>query len=388
MTAYNQTFVRPSAYLTMPFAFPTFRHPPLVTHGTGAIKSLAGGDRWPDTVLFVSGAAPVHAYLGQAWAKAGPALDSIRTVIKPAGEPSWEMCLAAADVLRNARPRRIVAVGGGAVLDGARLAWLIAVDALDANGRLTEQWQERRRHLELVLVPTTCGSGAEAATIAVLSLDGRKVPVVSPALLADEVVLDSRFLSSVDEFTLACSLADALSHAFEAWMSIVPGRLAKEAAISCLRLILSDGQAYDRHARLMDAGFLGGLAAAHCSVGLVHAFAHSIARFGVGHGHANAVALLPGLRRMLARPNAPELLAAIGMTPDGLLSRVSDLIRPALQRELPSPAAAVLADARDRQQLGEVIVADPCMRTSAVTAEDLDMEAWLGEIRDRAPAQC
>ena len=113
-----------------------------------------------------------------------------------------------------------------------------------------------------------------------------------------------------------------------------------------------------------------------------------VARYGVGHGHANAVALLPGLRRMLALPNAPDLLAALGMDRDALLSRVSDLIHPALERGLPSAAASVLADDRQREHLREVIVADPCMRTSAVTAEHLDMEAWFGEIRDHAPAQC
>jgi alcohol dehydrogenase class IV len=211
---------------------------------------------------------------------------------------------------------------------------------------------------------------------------------VTPALLADQVVLDSRFLSTVSEATMACSVADAISHAVESWMSIVPGRLPREAAVSCLRLILGDGPAYDRAARLLDAGFLGGVAAAHCSVGVIHAYAHSMARFGLGHGHANALALLPGLRRLLDLPAAVALLDQVGMSAQELTTRVAALIAPAVCQPESAIATAILSVPDDRRALLDAITADPCLRTCPLPAAALDLESLLDEVGDGVAQRC
>ncbi len=372
----------------MAFGFPTFRQPPLVTYGTGSLKSLGASEGWANTVLCTSAAPAVEAYLRQAWSKSGPDVSTLRRLVKPVGEPTHEMVVAAAAELRTAAPTRLVAIGGGAVLDWARLAWLTSVGALDDEGRVHDRWQAQRRALDLVLVPTTCGSGAEAAAVAVLSIDGRKVPVVSPALLADQVILDSRFLSSVSDSTMASSVADALSHAIEAWMSIVPGRLPRESAVSSLRLLLGDGPAYDRAARLMDAGFLGGVAAAHCSVGVVHAYAHSMARFGLGHGHGNALALQPGLRRLLALPAAAGLLDQLGLSATGLIERVEAMTAAAQAHPDSAIALAVLDAPEDRSALLEAMAAEPCLRTCPLPAATLDLDAFLDDVRDGVAQRC
>lgn len=372
----------------MAFAFPTFRQPALVTYGTGSLKSLASSQDWDGTVLFMSGSTAVDGYVRQAWSRNGPSLDGLRVVVKPPGEPSWQSITEAASELRQAMPTRLMAIGGGAVLDWARLSWLAAVDALDSSGRVNDRWHGPRREVEVVLVPTTCGSGAEAAAIAVFSHENRKLPVVSPALLADQVVLDSRFLASVPASTLASSVADALSHAIEAWMSIVPGRLPRQAAVSCLRLILSDGPAYDRSATLMDAGFLGGVAAAHCSVGVVHAFAHTISRHGLGHGHANALALVPGVRRLMALPAGGDLLQQLGLSASALEGQIAMLIAPALEHPASRRAVAILDTPADRKALIDAMMTDPCMRTCPLSLTSLDVEALLDEVRDGAMQQC
>ena len=97
---------------------------------------------------------------------------------------------------------------------------------------------------------------------------------------------------------LACSLADTLSHGIESFVSLVPGTLAKESGVAAVRLVLEHpGEAAGscRDERLMEAGYLGGVAASNCSVGVVHAFAHSIAALGIGHGHGNALGLTAGV---------------------------------------------------------------------------------------------
>ena len=371
----------------MAFAFPTYRHPALVTYGTGSVKSLASSiDQ--QTVVFMSGSPPVADYLRRAWAKSGPQLDDLTVFTKPVGEPTWRSVQDTATSLTDVQVNRIVAIGGGAVLDWARLVWAASVGAVNAAGLEAGDWTEARQRVSMVLVPTTCGSGAEAASVAVYLLDGRKVPVVSPILLADHVVLDSKFLATVSEFTLACSLADALSHALEAWMSIVPGRLPREAALSCFRLILREEPHHERTARLMDAGFLGGVAAAHCSVGVVHAFAHSMARHGLGHGHANALALRPALRRLIELPAAVALTRELGVGARELDAQIERLTAPAVCDASSRHAVAVLSSRADRRALMEAMVADPCMRTCPASFSLPDLEALLDDVRDGVTQRC
>ena len=83
----------------------------------------------------------------------------------------------------------------------------------------------------------------------------RKVPVVSPSFVADEVILDGQFLRGIDAEALAGFLGDTLTHAVEAFVSIVPGTLAKEAAVSAARLVLqhaSEPAGPSRNERLME----------------------------------------------------------------------------------------------------------------------------------------
>lgn len=373
----------------MAFGFPTLRQPALVTYGTGSIKSLGRTGDWDRTVLLLSGSSAVEDYLQQAWKKTGPDPRHVFRLHKPAGEPTWASLQTAAETLAAAAPSRLIAIGGGAVLDWARLAWLAAQGALTATGEVADApLASARRDVAFVLVPTTCGSGAEAAAVAVFTdAAGRKVPVVSPALLADEVVLDSRFLTTVPEATLASSLADAISHAIEAWMSVVPGRLPKEAAISCLQLIFEDGHQSERHARLMDAGYLGGLAAAHCSVGIVHAFAHSAATYGLTHGHANAVALVPGLRRLLPLPAGTALARRLGMDTATLIDRVTDAIAPALRHPDTARVLAIV-DGADRRALVDAMLSDRCMRTCPLPFSADEVSAFLDDIRATVAQAC
>ena len=80
--------------------------------------------------------------------------------------------------------------------------------------------------------------------------------MVAPAFVADSVVLDGGFLAGADAAQVSLWLCDALSHAVEAYLSIIPGRLAKAAAISALTSILDahpEEPSASRNERLMEA---------------------------------------------------------------------------------------------------------------------------------------
>ena len=93
-----------------------------------------------------------------------------------------------------------------------------------------------------------------------------------------------------------------------------PAALAKEAAFAALRLILEHyANASDAsHAQtLMEAGYLGGVAAANCSVGAIHAFAHTMAAYGMPHGYANALGLIAGHLRQSGHTSHADAVTAL-----------------------------------------------------------------------------
>lgn len=370
------------------FRFPTFRQPPAVTHGRGSLRALAEEVPPTEAVFLVSGQEVVESALAEAYAKQGHDWTQARVWRKPAGEPTLDVVAAAAEWLCQTPVRRLVAVGGGSVLDGARLAWLWSAGELrfeEGHPRLAEPQSPRP---ELWLIPTTCATGAEGATVAVLSHTGRKWPVVTPRLLADRVVLDAQFLEGQPPAQLATSLGDALSHAIESYLSLVPGSLPRQSAVAALDLILTHFPAAEspsRLERLLEAGYLAGLAASHLSVGVVHAFAHSLAGFGAGHAEANAWGLLAGLELNREVPRLADLARRVGLADvDELQGRVAAIVDVALTPQARTRLADALA--RGRAELPARMAADACLRTNPRPLEAQDLDAFLTAVERRVRA--
>ncbi|MEL7537982.1 MAG: iron-containing alcohol dehydrogenase [Pseudomonadota bacterium] len=294
---------------------PVFRHAPAVTFGRGSLRSL-GRLHTTDTVYLTSAATAVKTYLAASLSKDGIELDSASILEKPAGEPTADALRIGAAFLEQHKPGRIVAIGGGSVLDWARLVWALASGALDPDsGKFDATAADYR--VSFCLAPTTCGTGAEAADVVVYSADdGTKRSVVSPVFMADQVILDGRFLDDIPRSVMASFVCDAISHAVESYLSVVPGGLAKGASVHALNLLLDnfgESPSHSQQDRLMEGSFLAGVAAANCSVGIIHAFAHSIGQDKVPHGLANAAGLDNGIAYNAETRPMAGLLAALGL---------------------------------------------------------------------------
>jgi alcohol dehydrogenase class IV len=367
------------------FPYPSHRQPAHVTFGTGSVRALVetGLDR--RTVIFVTPQVTVRSAVDESWSRRGLSLDRAVVVEKPAGEPDREAILIGSQRLReHGSVERLVGLGGGSVLDWARLSWLHACGALDLEtGRVRPQALAADRP-EIWLIPTTCATGAEAAAVAVYTDRGRKVPVVSPALLASRVVLDGQFLKDAPPATLACWLGDLLSHAIEAFCSIVPGTLAKESAVSALRLVLDEAgapQGSSRNERLMEAGYLAGVAASNCSVGIVHAFAHTIAGTGVPHGYANAVALPAGLSVNRDVPALEVLARRAGCASAAdLSSAAARIVSGARAGDAGTRVRDALATIESRRDVAARMAADGCMRTNPFQPSAEQVERFLSDV--------
>ncbi|HEX6996396.1 MAG TPA: iron-containing alcohol dehydrogenase [Gammaproteobacteria bacterium] len=369
-------------------SYPEFRHAPAVVCGGGSLRSLAD---YVDeaTVYLTSGRQPVLDLLGDALSRAHVELTPANHVAKPDGEPTEAAIRIGSEFLREKPVRRIVAVGGGSVLDWARLAWAHAAGALDLATGAVDPALAAQSRPQLCLVPTTCGTGAEAADVAVYqSSTGAKRAVVTRAFLADRVVLDGRFLESVAPRDLAAFLCDALSHSVEAYVSIVPLHLGKETAAAALTALI-DAYALppggSRHDRLMEAGFLGGVAAANCSVGIVHAFAHAVGVDGMGHGLANGCALVTGLEFNAGTPQMQALLGRLRL--DGvedLVARVRPIVDEALESVAAHTVAARLAAESDyRRQIAARMAADVAIRSNPRRASEEDLLAFVDAVAAR-----
>lgn len=368
-------------------SYPVFRHAPAVTMGRGSLRSLQDLDL-ASTVFMISSDESVGRYLSKSLERIECVLSQENCLRKPEGEPTTSTVRMAASFLSNRTVERLIAVGGGSVMDWARLAWAECHGVIDLSTGTLDQAAAISLRPEFWLVPTTCGTGAEAADVVVFSRDsGEKISVTSPAFSAAQVVLDSRFLDPISAPLRATFVCDAVSHAVESYVSVVPNSLAKESAISALRLIMehySSAAELAENDRLLEASFMAGGAASNCSVGIVHAFAHSIGADGMAHGLANACALEVGIRFNAQAPQIMSLLQRLGFDDvDDLIKKLQLVINCALKGIHQHPLAKKLVNPEYQSEIAQRMFQDITIRSNPRRPELEDLQRFVAEVVTR-----
>ncbi|MGI6020830.1 MAG: 1-propanol dehydrogenase PduQ [Lachnospiraceae bacterium] len=188
------------------------------------------------------------------------------------------------------RPDCVVSIGGGSAIDSAK--------AIRECARRADNYG----YVGLIAIPTTSGTGSEVTSFAVVNdtTAGKKYPLVSDNLLADEAILDTELVKSVPASITADTGMDVITHAFEAYVSNkhdeFSSALAEKAVeISGQFLLRSYYDNNDTHARqkMHIASTMAGLAFNAVSLGINHSIAHQLGgMFHIPHGRANAM-LLP-----------------------------------------------------------------------------------------------
>ncbi|MGE0486823.1 MAG: iron-containing alcohol dehydrogenase [Gammaproteobacteria bacterium] len=367
------------------FSYPRVLNPASVTLGRGCLKTALDDEAQARVAVMVSGAAAVHEAATAALPAAGA---DVTWLTKPAGEPDAEAVAAAGRALADFAPSVVLAVGGGSVLDWARLSWAAGAGLLDPQAPVASLSVAPAAAPSFVLVPTTCATGAESATVAVMMSAGRKCPVVADAFMAHRVFLDPQFIEALSQARTALFLCDAASHAIEAFVSIVPNRIARETAASALGLLrrgFSDTPDSATREQLMLGSYFAGAAASHLSVGLAHAFAHTAARYGVSHALGNALALPATARRLAAAGKLDELAAQAGFGPAAeLVAWVEALAAAGSAEGARGALDAGLGDAAARADFVGAMRGDVCMRTTPLRLAEAEVEAFVAEVVDAA----
>ncbi|MCE1197047.1 iron-containing alcohol dehydrogenase [bacterium] len=231
-------------------------------------------------------------------------------------DPTYEICAQGLAALRAGACDAVIAVGGGSVIDAAKLIRMGATHRKNL-AKFVGLLPFRNGGLPFICVPSTAGTGSEATAAAVITdaARHRKQTILDPRLPPNTAILDPLITTGLPPAMTAATGMDALTHAVEAYTNTLHYSDVDVQAIEAVRLIFSnlraacaDGSKVEAREAMLRASHLAGRAFTRGFVGYVHAVAHRFGeRYHVPHGLANAIALPYFLD--LYREACPERLA-------------------------------------------------------------------------------
>lgn len=215
------------------------------------------------------------------------------------GEPSDEMIDAMAKDMKAYEFDRIIAFGGGTIVD---ICKILALDLPEQSVKVFTKEIPAKKVKELVVVPTTCGTGSEVTNVAVAELKSLhlKMGLAVEETYADKAVLIPESLQGLPDYVFATSSIDALIHATESYLSPFASPLTEIFSIKAIEMIMNGymkilakggNSAENRKELLKDfclASNYAGIAFGNAGCGAVHALSYSIGgAFHVPHGESN-----------------------------------------------------------------------------------------------------
>jgi alcohol dehydrogenase class IV len=202
------------------------------------------------------------------------------------------------EIVEKFNPDIIVGIGGGSVLDTAKLLSSFHESRINLESIIIDGGIKPDRSKGLILIPTTAGSGSEATHFAVIYIGKSKYSYASDDLIADYVILDSRLTDSADNYLTAVTLFDAFSQAIESYWATGSNEVSREYSAKSIKLILEnfdnliskpDSEVRDN---MLLASYYAGKAINISKTTAPHAISYAITmNYGVPHGHAVALTL-------------------------------------------------------------------------------------------------
>ncbi|WP_321949466.1 iron-containing alcohol dehydrogenase [Paraburkholderia sp. J10-1] len=216
-----------------------------------------------------------------------PTIENVETVFRGQIEPF--------------APDAVLSVGGGSVLDAAKL-----FAARLTNAQPLREWLGidliKTPGVPLILVPTTAGTGSEVTPNAIVTLPDEelKVGIVSRHLLPQLVILDATLTLDLPKPITAATGMDAFIHALESYISTKANPISDMFAMESMRLIganllesYENGHSLKAREAMLLGSMYGGLALTAAGTAAVHALAYPLGgMFNITHGVANSM-LLP-----------------------------------------------------------------------------------------------
>lgn len=233
-------------------------------------------------------------------------------------------------------PDVVIAIGGGSVLDAAKVMTLICeYDGLTIEAIKTGQAPEKRERIKLVAIPTTSGTASEVTRAAVITFPAEniKIGLKTKAFIPDLAILDGELAMSMPSTVMVESGMDALTHGLEAYINKnaddftkTMARGAVEGLLKYLRQSFESGD-IDSRQHVHNFSCLAGFAFQNAGLGMDHGIAHAFGgRFGTSHGLLNAIALPYVLEYNQQDPQVAEDLERLSRLIDkNIIAEIKDL---------------------------------------------------------------
>jgi len=222
-----------------------------------------------------------------------------------ATEPTVDQAAQAIEKFRLAKADFIVAVGGGSVMDIAKLASVLDTEAYTIYD-LLEKPLLAQKTVKTLMIPTTAGTGSEATPNSIVTVPERqlKIGIVNQKMIADYVILDAEMIRRLPRHIAASTGLDALAHAIECYTSNKATPFSDMVALEALRLIFNNiepacGEEENLAAKaaMLTASFFAGVAISAAGTTAVHALSYPLGgKYHIPHGVSNAMLLAPVMK--------------------------------------------------------------------------------------------
>ena len=235
------------------------------------------------------------------------------TFSEVAPDPTLGCAKMGAKMMESFKPDVIIAVGGGSPMDAAKIMWVLyehpEVDFEDMAMRFMDirkrvyTFPHMGDKAYFIAVPTSAGTGSEVTPFAVITDEnsGIKYPLADYELLPDMAIVDADMMMDAPKGLTSASGIDAVSHALEAYASVMATDYTDGLALQALKVIFDYlPKAYEsavtgvpnKEARekMANAATMAGMAFANAFLGVMHSMAHKLGAFHhIPHGVANAL---------------------------------------------------------------------------------------------------
>ncbi|MDO5396608.1 MAG: bifunctional acetaldehyde-CoA/alcohol dehydrogenase [bacterium] len=254
-----------------------------------------------------------------------------KTFFNVAPDPSLACAKAGAKEMADFEPDVIIALGGGSAMDAGKIMWVLyehpEADFMDMAMRFIDirkrvyTFPHMGDKAMFIAVPTSAGTGSEVTPFAVITDEstGIKYPLADYELMPDMAIVDADLMMSMPKGLTSASGIDALTHALEAYASVMATEFTDGIALKAIQTIFDylpaayNNGASDPKARekMAHASCMAGMAFANAFLGVCHSMAHKLGAYHhLPHGVANALLITDILRY-----NAAEAPSKMGTFP-------------------------------------------------------------------------
>ncbi len=232
------------------------------------------------------------------------------TFFDVAPDPTLECAMRGAEQMKAFKPDVIIALGGGSAMDAGKIMWVLyehpEADFMDMAMRFCDirkriyTFPKMGEKAYFIAIPTSAGTGSEVTPFAVITDEktGVKYPLADYELMPNMAIIDADFHMTAPKGLTAASGIDAVTHALEAYASIMATDFTDGLALKALKVIFEFlPRAYNNgpcdpvaREKMANAATMAGMAFANAFLGVCHSMAHKLGAFHhLPHGVANAL---------------------------------------------------------------------------------------------------